>query len=165
MPPTDRREPRAEYENKRSRPMYRADDPSLHASLAGSPHSVSYTSTESPNRARFQPPQPVIDLTSSPYRSSTGGQYMPRRQHMAAEPNSHTHVPGPSRRSPPRELRGAYYDARAAAAPQPYIPDHRMYERPAPPARGYSPMRGDRDQLHVGQADARFLRSGVRYGG
>jgi hypothetical protein len=66
---------------------------------------------------------------------------------------------------PAREVRGAQYDVPPAEPPHAYMPDHRMYERRAQPNVDYIPFREDQQPRRLEDESARYLRSGVRYGG
>ncbi|KAF1939067.1 hypothetical protein EJ02DRAFT_267218 [Clathrospora elynae] len=117
---------------------------------------------------RSQQQQQVIDLTTSPYRPPTSGDrgyYVPARSYTYAEPNGLTHATVPSRRSPVREMQGAYYEGPTGEPPRAYMPDTRMHERRAPPGHDYFPLRDERQRPQIAEESARFLRSGVRYGG
>ena len=150
---------------KRLRPVYREEvqarlyegGPSaFHLDQAVNPHS----------RPRALPSQQVIDLTASPQRLPTSdgnGYHAPARS--LAETNGHVYATVPSRRSPVRGVRGGYYEVPAGEPSHAYIPDTRLYERIAPPARDNIPLREARQQPRLGEESARYLRSGVRYGG
>lgn len=165
---SENKEARVEHNDKRMRPVYRDNDIAPQAYQVGPPHHSSYLPMDPRMSMRPQPPRQVVDLTSSPYRPSTGvnkDQYVSVRPHVASEPHGHAYISVPSSRSPLRETRGAYFDTQTAAAPHTHIPNQRMYERRAPPAHDIDRPRDVRSSFHVGQAEARTLRSGVRYGG
>lgn len=99
------------------------------------PHTQEYLPMEPRSRHRAHPSQEVIDLTCSPRRPPFGNAcdlytapqgypvYVPDSQHRTA-------------------VRHAYHDQTAGARPHAYMPEHdRTYERRAPPAPEYIPMR------------------------
>ncbi|CAO2654776.1 Nn.00g115090.m01.CDS01 [Neocucurbitaria sp. VM-36] len=165
----DDREAHFEHGKKRPRPVYREDEirprpAGYQTVLPGSP---SYQSMDARSHQRIQPPQQVIDLTSSPYRppvSGDRGSYKPVRSYPV-DPDGYAYVSMPARRSPMREVRGAYYDAPAEESSRAYIPDNRMYDERAPPARDYIPLRDERPRPRLENEGARYLRNGVKYGG
>jgi hypothetical protein len=147
---------------KRLRPVYREEAQARSHASAYHPNQA----TNSGSRPRVPPPQQVIDLTATPHRHPTSGgngYYAPA--HSLAEPSGHVYAAVPSRPSPVREVRGGYYEAPADGTSQSYIPDTKLYERRAPPARDYIPLREARQPPRVAEESARYLRSGVRYGG
>jgi hypothetical protein len=150
---------------KRLRPTY--DDEIRGQSFQERPSEfLSYQSPESRNRPRVPPSEQIIDLTSSPHRLPTNGDRGPQvstRPYAIAEPNGHAYISMSTRRSPARELRGAYYEG-PGEPPRSYIPDNRMYERRAPPVHDYIPLEGHQLRPRIGQETARYHRSGVRYG-
>ena len=159
---------RPEQSNKRLRPVHHKEEFYPQAYQGQPPQAFHYDSQDARGRSRAHPPQQVVDLTSSPHRPSNGinrGHCIPARLYPNTEPNGPAYVPVPSRRSPPREARGAYYEVPADASYRAYTPDHRMYERCAPPGRDRVPMRDARQRPYVEEENARYLRNGTRYGG
>jgi hypothetical protein len=150
---------------KRLRPVYREEVQAR--SYEGGPSAFHPNQAMNPrSRPRAPPTQQVIDLTASPQRlppSGGNGYHAPARS--LAEINGHVYATVPLRRSPVREVRGGYYEVPVGEPPHTYIPDTRLYERHAPPGRDYIPLREARQQPRVEEESARYLRSGVRYGG
>lgn len=165
----DSRDAHVEQSNKRPRPVYREDDFHPQAYQNGHSQFPPYQSATAHSRPQAPPPREVVDLTSSSFRPPFGGErghFLRDAVYPANEPNGHAYATASSRRSPPREVRGAYYDVPAAAPSHAYMPDQRMYERRAPPPPlDYIPLRGDRQRRYVEEESPRYLRSGVKYGG
>ncbi|EDU42049.1 conserved hypothetical protein [Pyrenophora tritici-repentis Pt-1C-BFP] len=94
---------------------------------------------------RGAPPEPVIDLTSSPDGRDR---------------------PPPRRSAVPAGLRGyAYHPEVPAGEPsRSYMSDTRLYERRAPPAHD-NPFQDGRQPFPAPRDDVRYTRNGSRYGG
>jgi hypothetical protein len=145
---------------KRLRPVYHEE---IHdrSYEGGGPSAFHPTQTMSPRSRLIAPPsQQVIDLTASPHRPPTSGgngYYVPARS--LAETSGHAYATTVS------DVRGGYYEVPAGEPSHAYIPDTRLYERRALQARDYIPLREARQPLRVEVESARYLRSGVKYGG
>lgn len=161
----------SEQSTKRLRPVYRDDEirtrPVTYQVDPRPP--PPYQAVDTRVRPGAQPPQQVIDLTSSPYRPPLSGdrsQHVPVRSYSAANPQSgHEYVSVPLRQSPIREGRVAYYEVPANEQPYTHRPVPGLYERRVPPAREYVPLRDERQRLRVEGEGSRYLRSGVKYVG
>ncbi|KAH7398290.1 hypothetical protein BKA66DRAFT_452782 [Pyrenochaeta sp. MPI-SDFR-AT-0127] len=167
----DTRETHTEHNTKRLRPVYRDDEvrsrPVTYQGGPLPPPPYQYMDTRS--RPRVEPPQHVVDLTSSPSQppmSGDRGHYVPVRSYPVTDPlNGPTYVSVPLRQSPVREVRGANYEVSANESSHAYRPDPRSYERRVLPAREYIPLRDERQRLRAEDEGARYLRNGVKYGG
>jgi hypothetical protein len=145
---------------KRLRPAY-PEEVRDHFYKGGGPSGFHLNQAMNPRtRPRAPPSQQVIDLTASPHRPLTSGSnryYVPARS--LAETSSHAYA------TTVREVRGGYYEVPAVETSHAHIPDTGLYERRAPLARDYIPLRETRQAPRVEEESARYLRSGVKYGG
>lgn len=124
--------------------------------------------TDARTQSRAQPPLQVIDLTSSPRRPPSNGDsgyYVSAHSHAAVGSSGLSNVPVSSRRSPVREANGTQYEVQPGEPPRAYMPNSGVYERRAPPARDYIPVRDDYQRRPIEGEDARYLRSGFHYRG
>ncbi|CAN9207800.1 unnamed protein product [Alternaria alternata] len=140
----------AEPYTKRLRPVYREDVHSLN--YYDGPAEFHSSKRMAPsNGPRAPPREQVVDLTTSSYHMPTNGGRgydVPPRSFAAADPCGHAYAPGPPHRVPVHDMRGA-----------------QVYERRAPPNHDYIPFREDQQPRRLEEESARYLRSGVRYGG
>jgi hypothetical protein len=131
-------------------------------------HSSSYQPMDSRDLSRARPPQAVIDLTSSPRRPPTNGAngyYPPALAHAAAGSSGLSYMPVSAGRSPMRETRDLHYEVHSGEQSRAYVSNSGMYERRAPPAHDYIPVRDEYQRRPVHEKDGRYLRSGLHYGG
>jgi hypothetical protein len=160
-------EPHAEQYTKRLRPVYREEMHSLN--YHDGPAEFHSSQRIAPNNGPRAPPrEQVIDLTTSPYHVPTSGgrgHNVSARSFAAADPRGHAYAPGPPHRMPAHEVRGAQYDVPTVQPSRAYMHDNRVYERRALPNHDYIPFQGDPQPRRLEEESARFLRSGVRYGG
>jgi hypothetical protein len=153
-------------EAKRPRPVYYGNEVAPHPPSDQLMRVVDASRLQ-PLEARrpvAQPPQPVIDLTSSPRRPiyRENGYHLPAYSDAAAESNGLSYVPVSSRRSAPREARRATYEVHPGESPRDYMPSSGMYERRAQPVRDYLPVREEQQRLID---DDRHIRNPLHYGG
>jgi hypothetical protein len=126
-----------------------------------------YMRPEERGRPRAQPSLEVVDLTS-PRRQATNGEwnrYALLHERSMIDPRGYSRVPIVSRQQPARQVGGSQYEVIAGEPPRTYMPDSGMYAGRAPPARDYIPVSDHQPRQHVEFEGARYLRSGVQYGG
>jgi hypothetical protein len=160
----------AEPGTRRQRPMYSEDEtysgmrPTRSFAQAGP---SDYMRPEERGRPRAQPSLEVVDLTS-PRRQATNGEwnrYALLHERSMIDPRGYSRVPIVSRQQPARQVGGSQYEVIAGEPPRTYMPDSGMYAGRAPPARDYIPVSDHQPRQHVEFEGARYLRSGVQYGG
>lgn len=118
------------------------------------------------DQPRGQPPRDFIDLRSSPYRPPPPGGSYPSSPYSREVPGPRqlAYVSTASRRSPVHVGRGVQH-AVLGEPPRGYMPSSGMYERRAPPARDYVPVRNEQHP-HAMEGDrGRQIRSALHYGG
>ncbi|KAI8942599.1 hypothetical protein NX059_000654 [Plenodomus lindquistii] len=164
-PPFDGRPaPPPDSSNKRLRPVLHDEDLHRYAQQDG----LSRLFPHQPlDLQRAPPPPQVVDLTSTPYRGAPESGYRaPARLYQPAlELDDQSYVPVSARPPPPREARDAYYGMAAEVPSHAYMSEHRMTGRPAPPTGHDFPPLMDDHQRYYPDEGARYLRSGVKYGG
>ncbi len=105
-------------------------------------HTRAYLPVESRARHSQHPPQDIIDLTSSsrqPPLDKPGELINGSHGYPAVGASSYAFAPDARRRSPVRIVN---HEQNGGARANPYIPEHdRMYQRHAPPAHEYVPLR------------------------
>ncbi|KAL7778560.1 hypothetical protein CFE70_008061 [Pyrenophora teres f. teres 0-1] len=111
----------------------------------GAPEFHSNQQTGYYSASRGAPPEPVIDLTSSP---DGRDRRPPRRSVVPTGPRGYAYYPEVPVGEPLRS----------------YMPDTRVYERRAPPAHD-NPFQDGRQPFSASQDDVRYTRNGSRYGG
>lgn len=117
--------------------------------------------TREPPRSQF------IDLTASPHHPLKDRVDVPGYSRMSLlERDRHSYCPTPAPPPPPREASSVYYRVPVDAPPRVYMPETRIQETRAPPPDHDSIRRRDvRQPPYVADHGARYLRSGLRYGG
>jgi hypothetical protein len=150
---------------ERPRPVYYGNEVAPHPPSDQSTRIVDANRLQ-PLEARrpvAQPPQPVIDLTSSPRRPiyRENGYHLPAYSDAAAESNGLSNVPVSSRRSLPREARRVTYEVHPGESPRDYVPSSGMYERRTQPVHEYHPVREEQRLI----AEDRHIRNALHYGG
>ncbi|KAH7069045.1 hypothetical protein BKA63DRAFT_100176 [Paraphoma chrysanthemicola] len=161
-------ESRGQYvsqEAKRPRPVYYESETAPPASQMPRIVNASYLQPREAYRPMAHPPQPVIDLTSSPHRPvyRENRSHLPAYPRAVAESSGLSYVPVLPRRSPPRDARGPPpYEVYHGEPPRPYMPNSGMYERHAPPVRDHLSVRDEPRRVVEGDRDFRRV---LHYGG
>lgn len=141
--------------SKRLRPAHYEDDLAARNGLT------------QPLRDQFRgQPREFIDLTSSPHRPPPPGGSYPSSPYSREVPGPRqlAYVSTASRRSPVHVGRGAQHEVHGEPS-RGYMPSSGMYERRAPPARDYVPVRNEQHP-HAMEGDrGRHIRSALHYGG
>lgn len=105
-------------------------------------HTREYLPMETRSRHKAYPSQETIDLTSSPRRppfGNDGTMPMASQVYPGAGANNHAYAPEVPRHSP---VKIDYYGHPVGARPDAYVSEQdRMYQRRAPPAHQYVPLR------------------------
>ncbi|KAL6710227.1 hypothetical protein ACN47E_009173 [Coniothyrium glycines] len=143
----------AYYENERSRQIHHCVEGTVSNELRG--------------QALSQPPQPVIDLASSPYRFPPSGArdgYEPAQSYRQIEPPRHPYVPVPPHPPPRLEANGAQYAERGDILDHGFAYEPRASERRTYAPRDFIPLGNEGLRPYNGGESARHLRGGVKYG-
>lgn len=158
------------HQSKRLRPMYQEDTLALRAGpMQGSKpaHPSSFQPVDYHHQPRAQPPQPVIDLTSSPRRppDNGDGMFYSSQARAAPGPSGLPYVPFPSQGTSVRDPRSLQYEVHAGGQPRGHMPNSGMYQRTAPPVHDYIPAPDEHQRRPVYEEGSRYLTSGLHYGG
>lgn len=151
----------AEQSHKRMRPVHGSPEPNRYTHQDGVSPRISHHTVD---LSREPPPPQFVDLTTSPYRPLANRVHVSDHMH-GFEQNGHLYVPASARPPPPREASNAYYRLPANATPHAYMPEARVYPSQAPPPGHAFPRRHVQHPPYTEDERARYLRSGVKYGG